>query len=947
MNLISENFLLFFFRRRYWKKALQFWYNHCRYIPGRVSFILLSLILLSGLFLLTGCKKTKEVKIINTKFSDDNTSVSDRMAQVPTEFAPPLKDVVDGAEQDPQKILNKMVATYAKCKVYWDNAHIEAVYEKKIGENVKKYVDRWPCSLVFQKPAQIQLKINDGRLYSDGKKMYGFIHQGNTYSNICLEKDAPNLIASVKDLYPDACLASAMHLKIPSHFFWVPPQIVLMLARKPLNTFLPTNAELKLLDPACADSKHQDLKSPDAELCDRIEVQTENVKRILWISRTNNTLVRIQFPIESISVEENVERMVRLTLEIPERRISDNPKDFVIKPSEFSPEVGENISPDVFKNFTKVDKFPTVSLFFLKHSFPNINLRPLVSGFSNVNPANTKGKCYVLFFWNYMNFLSHTDSIQNIPPNTTKEQDNTPEDENKRICQEFMWDIERIMKKTEENPAIEFCSVCVANPQRYSDGEIRRLYGELKCTLPLYCLNQEAIKDTLLNRLSYPSLLLVGSDGIIQKHYRASSSMLLQPQVLPQLENILAGKNVYDEEYVRYETNLRRFTINMESSDVNDLYRTTPDPSIQEGASEWLPRRLPDTLKLKEWWHLDSLPDASNPLPLVKQNKSSIVDEESNQDLLVIPCEGSKLAVISAKGQLLKKINPNIPGAEESVTFVRTAVLSNGKRYFIASSLVESKKLQRYDGNFKYQGVVDLSRTREQLVTDIRLIDINNDGDSDLLISLIGDSKNTPPLVQGVYAVDEKTKKVLWQDESLKLPYQIGIYTTEKGSRWLLALNQPDTTKGNIVVNDLKTGKRIKEITADQNMSIVWFGYGQNPDGKMTSLVAFLEQVDPYQFYLAGLSPEDGKILWRAPLTQLNRNRQIERVAFGDLNGDGKGEWLVPLADGTILFFDANGKCFDRFQYGRELTGLCIAQWQSGRFLVITDSKGVTAWKIE
>ena len=73
----------------------------------------------------------------------------------------------------------------------------------------------------------------------------------------------------------------------------------------------------------------------------------------------------------------------------------------------------------------------------------------------------------------------------------------------------------------------------------------------------------------------------------------------------------------------------------------------------------------------------------------------------------------------------------------------------------------------------------------------------------------------------------------------------------------------------------------------------------------------------------------------------------MERLVSGDVDGDGLDERIVASPDGAIQFFDAFGKQFDLFQYGSEITGVCVARWDGTPYLIVTDLNSVSAWKIE
>jgi hypothetical protein len=73
----------------------------------------------------------------------------------------------------------------------------------------------------------------------------------------------------------------------------------------------------------------------------------------------------------------------------------------------------------------------------------------------------------------------------------------------------------------------------------------------------------------------------------------------------------------------------------------------------------------------------------------------------------------------------------------------------------------------------------------------------------------------------------------------------------------------------------------------------------------------------------------------------------MERVVSGDLDGDGLDEWLVASPNGVVRFFRATGEPFDVFQYGAEISGVCVARWNGVSHLIIADAEKVSAWRVE
>ncbi|MBR5242994.1 MAG: hypothetical protein IKW13_02050, partial [Thermoguttaceae bacterium] len=86
--------------------------------------------------------------------------------------------------------------------------------------------------------------------------------------------------------------------------------------------------------------------------------------------------------------------------------------------------------------------------------------------------------------------------------------------------------------------------------------------------------------------------------------------------------------------------------------------------------------------------------------------------------------------------------------------------------------------------------------------------------------------------------------------------------------------------------------------------------------------------------------------LWKTPI-DWEESGQMERVVSGDVDGDGDDEWLVASPNGVVRFFRATGEPFDVFQFGAEISGVCVVRWNDVPHLIVADAEKVSAWRIE
>jgi hypothetical protein len=90
-----------------------------------------------------------------------------------------------------------------------------------------------------------------------------------------------------------------------------------------------------------------------------------------------------------------------------------------------------------------------------------------------------------------------------------------------------------------------------------------------------------------------------------------------------------------------------------------------------------------------------------------------------------------------------------------------------------------------------------------------------------------------------------------------------------------------------------------------------------------------------------------GKELWTYELPKGHPQVPIDAVVPGSVTPSGPPQWLLPAADGSIHILAADGKLFDRFNYGSPLSGLATTRLDGRPVLLIASPQGVDALRVE
>lgn len=814
-------------------------------------------------------------------------------------------EAVEGLTAD--GLLRAVCSAYQKAKLYSDHGYIEAVYQT---DRNGAAAERTACSVIFKKPNFIRMEIGGGILTCDGEKIRGRL-QDPFYNTQRLELPAPLQFSSIRELYPDVILAGAMDTGTPPTVFWAPPQLIFLLAKEPLRTLVPKDSKTELLEPDWL--SFQTGEEPIA--CDRVAIRSEDGTRILWIDRRTRGVLRFEFPLERISVPEDVERVLSLTMNFPHQTLSEDP-------------AAVTMEPDVFRLAEKnteepVDRFFPPELYIFGKRVPSVHLKPMVSGYSDVVLDQPQGKCRVLCFWG-----GGTNTLLPIW------------ERSQTVLKEF----QRSAKEYEGDDRLEFLAVNIDPPAR-SDSMIRSEYGELSLSMPLYRMALSEMQKTIFARLSVPSMALIDADGVVQKYYASPVSYV---KLQYQLAQMLDGMQIYREDFKIFEARSQGFQRTVTAAEESDVYRTAPesDPAELKIAA----KESPSTFSLTAEWHTELL-DAGNPLAVSDPpaEASGEVKKELPFESLIVPCEGNVLVILDADGSVVRRCIPET-AAGEPISFVRTIRTADGARHYAASAFLDSRRVHLFDGDFHLLGTLDVSQPSQQWVSDVQLTDRGADSRPEVIMALIGDVSAKLIPTHGIYAVEmmpEKKTGVLWKDEKVVTPYRLGLGRSSAESAacdTVWSMNFPEDEVGTLVSDRLSNGERMASVKLPEDRSMIWFATdAESPENEtMAALVTRVGQERPSFVLLNG----EGEILGETLLEIGSWGPQTERIVSGDIDSDGKTEWLVPTAEGLVYFFDESGRLIDRFGWGEELTGLCVAHWGERTFLILTGPRGVFAFAV-
>ncbi len=792
-----------------------------------------------------------------------------------------------------EDLLREVLESYVNAKYYADSGYVEFLFEPDAGVSRAPY--RIPCSLAAARPNYLRVRLGSSYLRSDGKTLRAEVLSA-PYSDVKLERAAPLVISSVKELYPDPIFAEHANLGIPTNLFWTSPQLVLLFAKDPKKTLVPDGAKLKLLSPEYLQIEGMENESPIP--CDRLQISAEDGTRVFWITRATRSLVRCELPAERIASPYKDARVSAVRIDFPHQVLSTEPP---IDESLFY------LDADATKK--RVERFYSPELLAQGVSFPKAGLRVCDE------PTSFRAQ-----LGNHVDFSASKFTFVYFIDGTTFSS-----------FDDVLFRAFRELAKDPNFSEVRFVATFLGPGGVLSDASASYLETAR--------LDFAALRESGLPPPETPSFLLIDADGVVRKYERTFFS---QRRLRALLTTALMGGDAGQEDRIAYYDGSRRFCEFIDAADLRDVYRATTEFSDQISAPN---RTYPQTFRLRESWRITEAAAPSNPLVLTNSGaEPGDADAFSlPREGLVTPCDGNALAVISSDGRLVRKTSA-FGSRGEPIDFVRSVTNADGRRYFAASAHGRSGKVSRFDDRLNDLGVLDVGVGTDRRVGDLALLSTTGSQAPTLFVGLLNDPQLAASPTHGLYAVDGSDNRIEWRNLSVRFPFCLGVWRSSDGSATLLSTDYGESETSGLTRYTSDTGAPVGRITSPEGGSIRQFAVSQRSRESGAVIGALVLNATGRESFVGFSS--DGAALWSNP-TPTYPNGGLERVQPFDLDEDGYDEWIVASPDGTVQFFDDDGHPIDLFQYGSELTGMSAARWSTGAYLILTDTRSITAWKFE
>lgn len=475
-------------------------------------------------------------------------------------------------------------------------------------------------------------------------------------------------------------------------------------------------------------------------------------------------------------------------------------------------------------------------------------------------------------------------------------------------CFKGLPNLQTVYQDFKDNDKVAFLAVSTDTPET-TNAELAGKFEEAGLKLPIY-RDLDRYNTSVFQVAGLPTTIILGADGKLQD-YEVGFKETLAADLPVKLKKLLAGKNLYEEKFAAYEAG-------------GKLQPTGPVVTAAEIAEHSEPKQL----KLTKLWKYDALERAGNVL---------VAPAKDGDDQMFVLDNWKAVVELAADGSVKARHELELPKEPEGiVSFLRTAVDADGKRYF-AGSAASLSQAHLFDDGWKT--LLNFpSADAKRAVADVQLADLDGDGRPELVLGYGWGEAG----VESVSVAGER----LWMNDSVKDVLRLAVSgPDEQGRRGLLATS----LQGAITPID-SAGQSGKPIVLDGRFVRLVFSADLDGDGQ-TEICAITQnkladgQLGPD--VAMGLGP-NGEELWTYDLPAgVPRDGAIEMVAWGKLLPGEAGQWLVAGADGSIHILSAKGEPIDRFNYGAPLSGVGAAQVDGRPVLLISSQQSLEAFEIE
>jgi hypothetical protein len=455
---------------------------------------------------------------------------------------------------------------------------------------------------------------------------------------------------------------------------------------------------------------------------------------------------------------------------------------------------------------------------------------------------------------------------------------------------------------------VVFRAVCTEPTTEMSHSEVVALTRQLQVTIPVV-RDLDAVGRDVLQIDSAPTLVVLDPHHTVHL-YEVGARPDMAAILSVVLHQLLAGQNVAQEAQQQAADHRAAFEKHLTMASVD-----APGAADAGALRGIAPARSPAQLRLETAWNSDELDNPGNLL----------LWQEAGQPRLVAIDGWNKVVQLDGEGRIQAR-HPLPLDDDGAVTFLRTAVDGQGKRYFVGTARV-ARACYVFDADWKRVCRYPPADVQHPGVTDAMLADLDKDGTLEIYVGFQG--------VLGVHRVDISGNRV-WSNR--RLSNILSLSTSATGDQLLVTSDQ-----GTIVAITADSQDRQPQViaghaihqlgsrAAESGAGAVYCGLAYSLSGRFTAL---------------GLGG-DFQPLWQQQLAEGVFRSQILLPVASRQTAAGHAYWWLAGPDGTLYVQRADGSLADQWATGFDVQGLAAGHVNGADWVWISHPGRIVAQRID
>ena len=476
----------------------------------------------------------------------------------------------------------------------------------------------------------------------------------------------------------------------------------------------------------------------------------------------------------------------------------------------------------------------------------------------------------------------------------------------------------RARERRGERPTVHHLAVSIDGPDVSADG-LRKQVAQCG-GVGRIVRDPEGVAATALGIDRFPAVVVLAADGTVADVHQGPHGRLTE-DVADTLHVLAAGDDAARHVRDRRERRLREYRLALERA-----VGTAEGSVARESPTVILPRRQPVRFKVSRAWRAAAVGLPGNLLCLDEARGSAEGEER------IVVLDGWRTVVeLDALGRTVARRELTLP-RDSGVTFLRTALDGDRRRWWLAGSRGGSTVFVFTD-DWRLHATLPLPGSAPgETITDARLVDLDGDGGPEVVIGYAASAGLEATRLDG---------RPMW--EAREIAAVSGIAADTGGQPHVgVGLWCAPAAGGLVPVSGSGAIGRPLDLDGRTLRSIE---AGPVAAGGGWALVGIAEG-GAGRPAAVGIDPATGPT-WHLELPTGSRHPgPIEPLAWADLLGSTRRQWLLAEADGTVTVCWADGGVVDRYRHGRPLAGIGGYRRNGGGFIVLAGPDGVEALEV-